>query len=522
MAVCKVRNKAQANVLAVNDLDMDKELPDEILNALATEDELNEQFCQLSLNAITTKDNLACLKFKAKVKDKVMLVLLDSGSSHSFVSKQFADMTDLPVSPTQPKRVKLANGNTITTNSMAANMKWYCQGHTMTSNMIVLDMQPYDAILGYDWLEAHPHMTFDWDQKTMTFIEDGKSITLKGLHTPIREVNTISATKAHKMAKGNEVWAFVLVEQHHHMDKTATVPEQIQHLLLQYKDIFQTPTMLPPHRTHDHAIPLYPGSVPVNSKPYHYSPHHKTEIEQQVQELLQSGFITHSKSPFASPVLLVKKKDGTWRLCLDYRKLNALTIKNRFPMPIIEEILDELAGTKYFTKLDMKSGYHQVRMDPADEYKTAFKTHQGHYQYKVMPFGLTNAPATFQCLMNHILQPYLRKCVLVFLDGILIYSPTLDDHLVHLQEVFELLRQNQLYLKESKCSFAQQSISYLGHIIWVSTDPRKIQDMQNWPVPTSVTELRGFLGLTGYYRRFIKGYGLLTQPLNTLLSKKAF
>jgi len=389
--------------------------------------------------------------------------------------------------------------------------------------MIVLDMQPYDAILGYDWLEAHPHMTFDWDQKIMTFIEDGKSITLKGLHTPIRELNTISATKAHKFSKGNEVWAFVLVEQHHHIDITETVPEQIQHLLLQYKDIFQTPTVLPPHRTHDHAIPLYPGSVPVNSKPYHYSPHHKTEIEQQVQELLQSGFITHSKSPFASPVLLVKKKDGTWRLCVDYRKLNALTIKNRFPMPIIEEILDELAGTKYFTKLDMKSGYHQVRMDPADEYKTAFKTHQGHYQYKVMPFGLKNAPATFQCLMNHILQPYLRKCVLAFLDDILIYCPTLDDHLVHLQEVFELLRQNQLYLKQSKCSFAQKSISYLGHIIssnGVSTDPSKITDMQNWPVPTSVTELRGFLGLTGYYRRFIKGYGLLTQPLNTLLSKK--
>jgi len=190
--------------------------------------------------------------------------------------------------------------------------------------------------------------------------------------------------------------------------------------------------VLPPHRIHDHAIPLYPDAVPVNSKSYHYSPHHKTEIEQQVQELLQAGFITHRKSPFASPVLLVKKKDGTWRLYVDYRKLNALTIKNRFPMPIIEEILDELAGTKFFTKLDMKSGYHQVRMDPSDEYKTAFKTHQGHYQYKVMPFGLTNAPATFQCLMNHIVQPYLRKCVLVFLDDILIYSPTLEDHMVHL------------------------------------------------------------------------------------------
>ena len=146
-------------------------------------------------------------------------------------------------------------------------------------------------------------------------------------------------------------------------------------------------------------------------------------------------------------------------------KLNDITIKNRFPVPIIEEILDELEGAKYFTKLDMRSGYHQVRMLPEDEYKTTFKTHQGHYQFKVMPFGLTNAPATFQCVMNQILQPYLRKFVLVFLDDILIYSKTLEDHQQHLQQVLDTLRQHQLYLKESKCTFAQSSLEYLGHVI---------------------------------------------------------
>jgi len=150
---------------------------------------------------------------------------------------------------------------------------------------------------------------------------------------------------------------------------------------------------------------------------------------------------------------------------VDYRKLNDLTIKNRFPMPVIEEILDELAGAQYFTKLDLRSGYHQVRMLPEDEYKTAFKTHHGHYQFKVMPFGLTNAPATFQCVMNQILQPYLRKFVLVFLGDILIYSKTLEDHQQHLQQVLETLRQHQLYLKESKCTFAQSSLEYLGHVI---------------------------------------------------------
>jgi hypothetical protein len=194
-------------------------------------------------------------------------------------------------------------------------------------------------------------------------------------------------------------------------------------------------------------------------------------------------------------------------------------------MPVIEEILDELAGSKWFTKLDMTSGYHQVRMQQQDEYKIAFKTHQGHYHYKAMPFGLTNAPATFQCLMYHILQPFLRTFVLVFLDDILIYSPTLEDHCDHLQQVLEQLRQNKIYLKESKCSFAQPQLQYLGHIIsgqGVQTDPSKISDKPRCPSPTNVIDLRAFLGLIGYYRRFVQGYSLLTKPLTNLLRLKPF
>jgi hypothetical protein len=320
------------------------------------------------------------------------------------------------------------------------------------------------------------------------------------------------------------VWAFVLVETS--MEQQTHIQHaDIQCVLIEFGDLFTVPCQLPPSRVYDHYIPLLPGAILVNSRPYRYSPFHKDEIERQVNALLEAVLITPSVSLFASPVLLVKKKDGSWRFCVDYMKLNDMTVKNRFPMPLVEEILDELAGTQFFTSLDLTSGYHHIRMGETDEFKTAFKTHQGHYQFRVMPFGLTNAPATFQCAMNSVLAPFLRKFVLVFIDDILIYSASWADHLKHLRMVFEKLREHQFYLKRSKCAFGKTELLYLGHIIsqdGVSTDPSKMDAMKKWPTPTSVTELRGFLGLTGYYRRFVKHYGIIAKPLTNLLKHKAF
>jgi len=257
-----------------------------------------------------------------------------------------------------------------------------------------------------------------------------------------------------------------------------TVPMEVEKLLEEFKDVFQEPQQLPPFRPkHDHQIPLIQGVDPVNKRPYRYVKNQKDIIDRLIQEYLKAGIIQDNSSPYVSPVVLVGKKDGSWRLCVDYKELNKSTLKNKFPIPLVDDLLDELKRSTIFSKIDLRARYNQVRMNPVDIWKTAFRTHSGHYKYLVMPFGLTNAPATFQGLMNTVFQQFLRKFLMVFFDDILIYSENLVEHVQHLRVVLGVLRSNSLFARRSKCYFAVYQVEYLGHIIsekGVSTDPSKI------------------------------------------------
>ena len=296
-------------------------------------------------------------------------------------------------------------------------------------------------------------------------------------------------------------------------DLTQQQREQLKKLIQQFSDIFKKQngrtTML------RHQIKLTSEAKPYNSPPYRYAPAKREIIEQNIKEMKEQGIIEPSKSPWAAPVVLAPKKDGSIRFCVDYRKLNSMTARDAYPIPRIDDTLDALQEAKYISTLDLRSGYWQVEMNKESREKTAFISHKGLYEFNVMPYGLMNAPATFQRLMDIVLAGLKWQCCLVYIDDVVIYSPTFEQHLVDLEKVFQALREANLTLKATKCCFCRKEMRYLGHVITqdgIKPDPTLIKAVSDFPRPQTIKDVQSFLGLSGYYRRFIKNYAKIAEP----------
>jgi len=307
-------------------------------------------------------------------------------------------------------------------------------------------------------------------------------------------------------------------------DVPSSLPPAVTNILQEFADVFpqDVPPGLPPIRGIEHQIDLIPGASLPNRAPYRTNPEETKEIMRQVQELLDKGYIRESLSPCAVPIILVPKKDGTSRMCVDCRGINNITIRYRHPIPRLDDMLDELSGSTIFSKVDLRSGYHQIRMKLGDEWKTAFKTKFGLYEWLVMPFGLTNAPSTFMRLMNEVLRAFIGRFVVVYFDDILIYSRSLEEHLEHLRAVFTALRDARLFGNLGKCTFCPDRVSFLGYVVTpqgIEVDKAKIEAIESWPQPKTVTQVRSFLGLAGFYRRFVRDFSTIAAPLNELTKK---
>ncbi|XP_060969706.1 uncharacterized protein LOC133036944 [Cannabis sativa] len=325
------------------------------------------------------------------------------------------------------------------------------------------------------------------------FDSDGETFEFRGVgkkpRTPI-----ISAMKAGQLLQRGCLGYLVNV-----VDDTKKIerkPEETR-VVAEFLDVFPEELPgLPPHREIEFVIELVPGTAPVSRAPYRMAPSELKELKIQLEELLKLGFIRPSYSPWGAPVLFVKKKDGTMRMCIDYRELNKVTIKNRYPLPRIDDLFDQLQGKKVFSKIDLRSGYHQLRIKNEDIPKTAFRTRYEHYEFMVMSFGLTNAPAAFMDLMNRVFKEYLDQFVIVFIDDILIYSKTAEEHEEHLRLTLQRLREHQLYAKYKKCEFWLSEVAFLGHIVTnggIKVDPAKVAAVKEWPRPKTALEVRSFL-----------------------------
>ena len=460
-------------------------------------------------------------------------ILLDTGASHCFIDQSFAEQNGFALHPTCTK-VQLADGSEASS-LLKCHVKLNISRHISEVSCYVLDMQQqYDIILGEDWLGKYK-ANLDYGSKTCSVFKNSTKFLLRPLkeqthsspnNTKVLLLNAAQVIKLQRQGCAKSFMVKVFdsnLNLSSQADKSSTCSPKVQQILTEFQDLSAPRETLPPVRDIAHTIPLEPGNQPPFRPIYRLSPIELHEVEKQVSELLKQGLIQPSSSPYGAPVLFVAKKDGSLRMCIDYRALNKITIKNKYPLPRTDQLIDSLSNAKVFSSLDLQSGYHQIRIPDEDVPKTAFRTPFGHYEFKVLSFGLTNAPATFQATMNHVFRPYLHKFVVVYIDDILVFSKSHEEHLEHLRIVMQTLRDNDFKIKLSKCEFEKPEVKFLGHIVGangVKVDTDKISVIQNWCQPTNLSALRSFLGLAQYFRKFIQDFSKIATPLTNLTKKE--
>ncbi|GJW49707.1 putative reverse transcriptase domain-containing protein [Tanacetum coccineum] len=445
-------------------------------------------------------------------------VLFDSGADKTFVSISLASMLNIPpIILDTTYDIEIADGNLVGTNTVIQGCTLILLNQPFEIDLMTIKLGSFDVVIGMDWLSKY-HARIICHEKVVHIPFDGETLIIRGDRSKTR-LSLISCIKTERyISMGYQVFVAQVMEKKSDEKRLEDIP-----VVREFPKVFPEDLPgLPPVRQVEFQIDLIPGAAPVARAPYRLAPLEMQELSDQLQELADRGFIRPSTSPWGAPVLFVKKKDGSFRMCIDYRELNKLTVKNRYPLPRIDDLFDQLQGSSTYSKIDLRSGYHQLRVRDEDIPKTAFRTRYGHYEFQVMPFGLTNVPVVFMDLMNRVCKLYLDKFVIVFIDDILIYSRNKEEHADHLRIILELLKKEKLYAKFSKCDFWISIVQFLGHVIdsqGIHVDPAKIEAVKNWASPTTPTEVRQFLGLAGYYRRFIEGFSKIAKPLTELTQK---
>ena len=474
-------------------------------------------------------DSSPLLVLIGECNGKSVRILIDSGATRDFVGYHALTRMGLTTSSlAEPLRVKLADGS-ISTTATSAHISYSLADFDDSRTFVATTLDGVDMIFGKPWM-AQFNPDINWTTNTVHTPFHLEAVTSPCTPT----LQFLSATKMAKVLRNPSTQLFIGTIKDipdssspppDPMKPATTLSPQSEHqlheLLRQFAPSFAEPTGVNVKTGVYHTIPLVLGAEPPVHGMRRMSPAELAELQKQLTWYLDRGWIRPSTSAFGAPVVFAKKADGTLRFCLDYRALNNITIKNRYPLPKIDELLDQLHGAKYFTSLDLSSAYHQIPMAPEDIHKTAFRTRYGHYEFTVMPFGLTNAPATCQAVMNDVLRPYLDKFASIYLDDCMIWSKTEAEHLQHIRLVLEAFTKANLHLKITKCSFAKPSTKFLGFIVssdGIAMDPKKLSSIVNWDPPTSVTEVRRFLGFCNFYRRFVKDYSTIAAPLTSLTS----